>query len=122
MNLSVARIENHQADKHHHVRQTIERRIQESAIAGHASGKPRDLPVEHVEKICNDQNNAGPEEQTEAEQHARGDVNGDSDDGENVWIDMTICQPAHHGIDNPLAGSSNTCSKHYLGFAPSDGH
>src|SRR5438132_8152461 len=114
MKLCVAGIEDHQAYEHHHVRQAIERRIKKAAIARHSSRKSRDLAVEHVEQVRDDQDDAGPEKISKAKQQTRSDVYGYADERENVRIKMTSRQPTNHGIDDSLTSPTDACAKHSL--------
>ena len=112
MKLSIAGVKNHQTDKNHHVGEPIERGIQETAKSRNPARKPGHLPVQHVKKIGNDQDDAGPEKLAIAEQQTRADVYRDTDDRQNVWIDVAVGQPTDHRIDDPLRATADATYKH----------
>src|SRR6185437_3882820 len=112
MKLSVARVKDHQAHEHDHVRKAIKRRIKKTAETCYATRQPRHLAVQHVKQVRYDQNHAGPEEHSVTEQQSRGNVNSYADKCQEVRINVTTRQPTHHRIDDSLSCSSYTRSKH----------
>lgn len=121
MKLSVPGVKDHQSDKNDHVGKAIEGGIQKAAKSRDSARKPRHLPVQHVKKIGNDQNNPGPEKLAVAEEQSGANIYGNPDDGQDVWIDVAVREPTHHRVDNSLSPAANATYKHFL-FEFSLGH
>ena len=66
-------------------------------------GQPRDIATQHVKEICYNQGNTGRKEPTHPEQQTAADIQRNSNDSQNVWIDMTVGEPAHHRVDDSLS-------------------
>ena len=49
------------------------------------------LAVEHVKQICHNQGNARSKEAAHPEKYAAPYIQGHSNNGEDVWIDMAMC-------------------------------
>src|SRR4051794_6961095 len=114
MKLRVARVKEHQPDKDHHVRQSIQRRIQKAAEACNATREACDLPVQHVEEISDYEDDACPEKVAVAEQEATADVDGHAYHGQDVRIDVPVGKPAYHRVDDTLRAPPDTRSKHLI--------
>src|SRR5439155_8287207 len=92
------------------------------AEARDAARQARYLAIEHIEQIRDNQNDASPKELAHAKQQAGADIDSDSYHRQDVRIDVTVRQPAHHLINYSLAGPANAGSKHSLPHFPSKNH
>src|SRR4051794_40116568 len=108
MKLGVAGIEDHQAHKNHHVREPVKRRIEKASKTSDPARETGHLPIQHVKKIGNDEGDAGQKEPPHAKKKTASDVQGDADDGQNVGIDMSQGEPAHHSINDSLGSAPDT--------------
>ena len=68
--------------------------------------------VEHVEDVCDDQDDAGPEELADTEQDAAADVDGHTDRREQVRVHARGREPANHRVDDPHCTPAYTRSEH----------
>jgi hypothetical protein len=91
----IAGIKDHQAHEHHHVRQPVQGRIQEATEPGHSAGKSGHLPVEHVEQVRHHQGDSSRKKTAHAKEQAATNIQRDSNHCKDVWIDVTISEPAY---------------------------
>ena len=84
----------------------------------YASGESGHLTIEHVEKVGDDQNDAGPEKFAVTEKKAGADVDGDADDSKDVGVDVTVGKPTHHRVNNSLRPTANATHKHFALDSP----
>jgi hypothetical protein len=70
------------------------------------------LSVQHIKEVSYNQTNAGLEESAHAEEHTTTNVESDSDDRQNVWVDVPMSEPSHHRVNDSLAASAYARSKH----------
>ncbi|MDT4968096.1 MAG: hypothetical protein QOJ64_2833 [Acidobacteriota bacterium] len=104
----IAGVKDHQSDENNHVGETIQRGVKKPAETSYATGEPRHLPIEHVKKIGDYQDDSGPEEIAESEEQPAADVYRYADDGEKVRIDPTLGQSTHYRTNNSLRAASDT--------------
>jgi hypothetical protein len=70
------------------------------------------LSIEHVKEVSYNQTNAGLEESAHAEEETTTNIEGDSNNRQNVWVNVPIGEPPHHRVNNSLAASAYARSKH----------
>src|SRR5437763_3676200 len=107
MKFGVARVEDHETDEGGHVGDSVERGVEEAAEARDLIGEARDLTVEHVEEVCDDEDDARPEEVAEGKHEAAQDVYQNARHGQQVRVDPAPRKPLHHRADDPPRAASD---------------
>src|SRR5256714_14511597 len=107
MEFGVARVEDHETDEGGHVGDAVESGVEEAAEARDLVGESRDLAVEHVEEVRDDEDDARPEEVAEAEHEAAQDVYQNARHGQKVRVDPAPREPLHHRADDPPRAASD---------------
>src|SRR6185503_8482063 len=115
MKLRVAGVKDHQTHKNHHIGQPVQRRIEKTAESRHAARETSHLAVQHVKQISDNEGDSGREKAAHPKKKTATDVQSDTDDGQNIWVDVTVGQPAYHRVNNSLSCPSDTGTKHVLG-------
>src|SRR5688500_17018890 len=49
---------------------------------------------------------------TQAEEHTGANINGDTDNSQDIWIDVAVCEPTDHRVNDSLAGPAYATHKH----------
>jgi hypothetical protein len=118
MILGVAGIEHDQAYENHHIGEPIEAGVEKAAETRDPARQTGYLPVQHIEKIGNYQDDAGPEKLAVTEQQAGPDVDGDANHSQQVGIDVTMGQPTHHCVNDSLRPAAYAIHEHSLLQSP----
>src|SRR5437763_1035881 len=107
MKFRVARVEEHEADEGGHVRDAVERGVEEAAEARYLIREARDLAVEHIEEVGDDEDESGPEEVAEGEHETAQDVYRNARHGQKVRVDPAPRESLHHRADDPARAASD---------------
>jgi len=110
-----------QPQKQHHVGVAVDHRVKKRSKPCHSTGAPRDLSIDHVEDSSKQDNKTCPGEHSFSEQDGRKNINEESDQGQDIGMNLERSQEIDDRIQNPAADgsqdSTNGCISYQLSSA-----